>query len=157
MARRLLSRLHSARDLQESVAHLIENHMFSYTPDWSDAAVRRFIRKVGPGCVDDLIALREADNQGSGLAAEAGHLAEFAERIRAELAGNVVLGRNQLAIDGDDLMTDLGVGQGPLLGRILDDLTERVIAEPALNDRAILLDLARQAISDGRLVDNPDS
>ena len=32
---------------------------------------------------------------------------------------------------------------GPLLGRLLDELTERVIAEPALNDRAILLDMAR--------------
>jgi hypothetical protein len=30
-----------------------------------------------------------------------------------------------------------------MLGRILNELTERVTAEPALNDRAILLELAR--------------
>lgn len=157
MAASFLDRVHAPRALQARVAHLVRMHMFAYEPGWSDTAVRRFIRKVGPGSIDDLLALRAADNQGSGLAAEAGHLAEFAERIRVELAANVVLGRNQLAITGNDLMTDLGVGQGPLLGRILDDLTERVIAEPALNDRAILLDLARQAISDRRLVDNPNS
>jgi hypothetical protein len=77
--------------------------------------------------------------------------------VGAELAAHVVLGRGQLAIDGNDLMAELGVPQGRLLGRLLDDLTERVVAEPALNDRAILLDLARQAISEPRLVENHSS
>ena len=65
---------------------------------------------------------------------------------RTELAGNAVLSRDQLAIDGNDLMVDLGVPSGRHLGRLLNYLTERVIAEPALNDRAILLDLARHEI-----------
>jgi putative nucleotidyltransferase with HDIG domain len=157
MARDFLSALHAPRALQERVAHLVRQHMFAYEPNWSDAAVRRFIRKVGAGCTDDLLALRAADNEGSGLPADAGHLAELAARIRAQLAANAVLGRNQLAVDGNDLMTELGVPQGRLLGRLLDGLTERVVAEPALNDRAILLDLARQEISDRRLMDNPTS
>ena len=157
MARDFLSALHAPRALQERVAHLVRQHMFAYEPNWSDAAVRRFIRKVGPACTDDLLALRAADNEGSGLPADAGHLAELAARIRAQLAANAVLDRNQLAVDGNDLMTELGVPQGRLLGRLLDGLTERVVAEPALNDRAILLDLARQEISDRRLMDNPTS
>jgi hypothetical protein len=49
------------------------------------------------------------------------------------------------------------VSQGRLLGRLLDDLTERVVAEPALNDRAILLEMARQAMSDPGLVENHSS
>ena len=122
--------------------------MFSYQPNWSDAAVRRFIRKVGPGSIDDLLALRAADNEGSGLTAEAGLLPELERRIRDELAAHVVLGRQQLAIDGHDLHSELGIPPGRALGRILDELTERVIAEPALNDRAILLELAH-AIGDG--------
>jgi tRNA nucleotidyltransferase (CCA-adding enzyme) len=157
MAGDLLGRLHAPRALQDRVAHLVRQHMFSYGPTWSDAAVRRFIRKIGPGCVDDLLALRAADNEGSGLPPDAGHLAELASRIRTELAANVVLGRDQLTVDGNDLMAELGVPQGRLLGRLLDDLTERVVADPALNDRAILLDLARKQISDGRLVENRNS
>jgi tRNA nucleotidyltransferase (CCA-adding enzyme) len=157
MARDFLARLHAPRALQERVAHLVRHHMFSYQASWSDAAVRRFIRNVGPGSIDDLLALHAADNEGSGLAADAGHLAELASRVGAELAAHVVLGRGQLAIDGNDLMAELGVPQGRLLGRLLDDLTERVVAEPALNDRAILLDLARQAISEPRLVENHSS
>jgi hypothetical protein len=129
--------------------------MFMYEPSWSDAAVRRFIRKVGPGCIDDLLALRAADNEGSGLPADSGHLAELASRVQAELAADIVLGRNQLAIDGNDLMAELGLPPGRVLGRLLDDLTERVMAEPALNDRAILLDVAREEILDRHLVENP--
>jgi putative nucleotidyltransferase with HDIG domain len=146
MAREFLSGLHAPRALQERVAHLVRNHMFSYQPNWSDAAVRRFIRKVGAGSVDDLLALRAADNEGSGLSAEAGLLPELAQRIRQELAAHAVLGRNQLAVDGNDLRSELGIPPGRLLGRILDDLTERVIAEPALNDRAILVELARALV-----------
>ena len=147
MARDYLATLHAPRELQERVAHLIRNHMFSYQANWSDAAVRRFIRKVGPGSIDDLLALRAADNEGSGLSAEAGLLPELELRIRAELAAHVVLGRHQLAVDGNDLRSELGIAPGKKLGRILDALTERVIAEPALNDRAILLEVARALVS----------
>lgn len=157
MARDLLARLHAPRVLQERVAHLVLHHMFSYQPGWADAAVRRFIRKVGPGCIDDLLALRAADNEGSGQPADSGHLAEFASRIRAELAADAVLGRHQLAVDGNDLMSELGLPPGPLLGRLLDELTERVVVEPALNDRTILLDLARQTVLDGRLAQHLNS
>ena len=154
MARDYLAGLHAPRALQERVAHLVRHHMFAYEPGWGDAAVRRFIRNVGPGCIEDLLALRAADNVGSGLPPDAGGLAELAARIDAELAANVVLGRSQLAIDGTDLMRELGLLQGRLLGEILDGLTDRVVAEPALNDRAILLDMARQAILERELEQN---
>ena len=48
------------------VAHLIRNHMFWYETHWTDAAVRRFIRKVGLDYIPALFALRRADNIGSG-------------------------------------------------------------------------------------------
>jgi len=46
-------------------------------------------------------------------------------------------------------MQELGIGPGPQLGRILDALTDRVIADPRLNDRPRLLSLARD-IAAGR-------
>jgi tRNA nucleotidyltransferase (CCA-adding enzyme) len=156
MARDYLGRLHAPRVLQERVAHLVLHHMFMYQPNWTDAAVRRFIGKVGPGSIDDLLALRAADNEGSGQPADADHLTELASRIEAQLAMNLVLTRNDLALDGSDLMTELGLTQGPLLGALLDELTERVVSEPALNDRQILLDLSRRLIFERRLVENPD-
>jgi hypothetical protein len=92
--------------------------------------------------------LREADNAGSGLPPEAGRLAELKARIAAELAADAVLDRRGLAVDGTDLMRELGLPQGPILGRILDALLERVIADPTLNDRPTLLLFARSMIPD---------
>ena len=127
--------------------------MFSYEPNWSDAAVRRFIAKmdgIGPGALEELLELREADNVGSGLPAEAGRLAELRARVAAELAAEVVLDRRGLAIDGDDLISELGLEEGPRLGRILDALLEQVIADPALNDRPTLLLLAQAMQTEDR-------
>jgi tRNA nucleotidyltransferase (CCA-adding enzyme) len=153
-ARSFLERLHSPRTLQEGVAHLIGQHMFTYEPAWTDPAVRRFIRRVGPGSVDDLLALREADNAGSGLPVTAGRIEELRARVTAEIAAGLVIRREQLAIDGTDLMAEFGLAQGPLLGSVLEELTERVVAEPALNDRGALLEIARESITNRAMSDN---
>ena len=144
----LLTRLHAPRAVTERVVHLVRQHMFTYDPDWGDAGVRRFIKRVGHGHLDDLFALREADNVGSGLPPGAGRLDDLRRRVRAELEAEAVLERGGLAIDGDDLMRELGVPQGPTLGRILDELLERVIADPRQNDRATLLLLAQGLLAD---------
>jgi poly(A) polymerase/tRNA nucleotidyltransferase (CCA-adding enzyme) len=150
MAERLLDRLHTPRAATERVVRLVRNHMFTYEPSWGDAGVRRFIQRVGVEAVDDLFALRRADNVGSGVPADAHGLDELVSRVEAELAASVVLDRSRLAIRGDDLMAELGVPSGPRLGRILDELLDRVIAEPKLNDRATLLLLAESMLADDR-------
>jgi tRNA nucleotidyltransferase (CCA-adding enzyme) len=156
MAVEILSRLHCSRALQEDVARLVLNHMFSYQPNWTDAAVRRFIRKIGPGTVWDLLDLREADNAGSGLPAGSGDLADLRARLRHEMAGPIVLGRAQLKVNGTDLMTELRLPPGKELGLVLEALTERVVADPKLNRRKALIELARELVASGRRVDNPD-
>ena len=153
LAGAFLDRLRSPRAVRERVVELVRHHMFSYESNWSDAAVRRFIGKMAPlgdGALDELLALREADNMGSGLPATAGRLDELRARISTELAAELVLDRSGLAVDGADLMSELGLGQGPLLGRILDTLLERVVADPALNDRPTLLLLAQAMLTEDR-------
>jgi putative nucleotidyltransferase with HDIG domain len=148
MARALLERLRLPRAVTERVVHLVRNHMFAYEPGWGDAGVRRFIQRVGTDALDDLFALREADNVGSGMPVDAHGLDELKARVAAELAASVVLDRSRLAINGDDLIAELGLPQGPHLGKILDELLERVIADPKLNDRASLLLLAESMLAD---------
>lgn len=148
LAGELLDKLRSPRAVRERVVHLVRQHMFSYEPAWSDTAVRRFIGKIGAEAIDDLFALREADNLGSGSAPDAGGLDALRERVARELEGELVLDRSKLEIDGRDLIEELGLRQGPQLGRILDELLEKVIVDPALNDRATLLLLARSRVAD---------
>jgi tRNA nucleotidyltransferase (CCA-adding enzyme) len=148
LAEKLLDRLHLPRSAVGRVVHLVRNHMFTYEPDWGDAGVRRFIQRVGIDAIEDVFTLREADNVGSGVPVDAHHLGHLKARVDAELAASVVLDLSRLAIDGDDLMTELGMPAGPRLGRILDELLERVIADPRLNDRATLLLLAESMLAD---------
>lgn len=143
MAEVLLTRLAYPRREVTEVANLIRNHMFSYEPRWSAAAVRRFIRRVGRAMVDDLINLRRADNVGSGLAPGAGHVDELAARAAAELQAGSPLTLRELAVDGKDLVDGLGLKPGPKVGELLERLLGSVIADPSRNTREQLLAEAR--------------
>ncbi len=143
LCRELLERLHYPRAVVDRVVTLVRQHMFTYEDTWSDTAVRRFIGKIGRPGLEELFELRRADNLGSGLEADAAGLAELRGRVEAQLAAEVAIDRHDLAIDGDDLITELGLEPGPGIGRLLDGLLDRVLADPGLNDRPTLLLLAR--------------
>ena len=134
----IFRRLKTSNEERETVRHLVANHMFSYTPDWSDSAVRRFIRRIGIENINPLFALRVCD-----MTATTGHKADprmllaFTDRINAELERECALSIKDLRIDGNRLI-ELGVPKGPMIGRILNALLEEVIEDPSLNDKEAL-------------------
>ncbi|HEX2141500.1 MAG TPA: HD domain-containing protein, partial [Candidatus Limnocylindria bacterium] len=143
LAGRLLHRLRMSNADIVRVTRLIRHHMFNYGREWTDAAVRRFVRRVGGDLLDDLLALRVADNAASGAVEGAdGGVAELERRARQVLAGDA-LEQRQLAVNGHDLVAGLGLRPGPEVGRILDRLMDAVLDDPALNSRERLLALAR--------------
>lgn len=147
-AAKLMRRLRFSRPDIARVEHLVRQHMFVYGPEWTDAAVRRFVRRVGPDVLDDLFALRQADNIASGAREpEEGGLDELRRRTEAVVAGDPI-GPKQLAVRGEDLMTELDLEAGPMVGRLLDQLMEAVLDDPALNRREELLRRARQLLQD---------
>lgn len=155
----VLDRLAVGRREADVIVRLVRWHMFNapISPDdtsgptggeggpraWSDAAVRRFIRRVGTDLVQDLFLLREADNVGSGQPGRSGGLDELRDRVEAELARRVPLGLGDLAIDGDDLQRELGIAPGPEIGLVLSRLLDSVVTDPERNTRERLLDDAR--------------
>ena len=143
LAEALLARLAFPRREIELIAALIENHMFNYEPRWSGAAVRRFIRRVGRDRIDDLLKLRAADNVGSGLAPDAGRLADLRRRIDDELRSNPPLSLADLAVRGDDLTGELNIRPGPVVGRLLERMLRLVITDPAQNRHDVLIEHAR--------------
>lgn len=145
LAAGVLERLRAGRARTERVVRAVRHHMYAYDPDWTDAAVRRFVRRTGEVDRELLFALRRADDHASGAGAAADRRqAELERRVGVELeahAGLLVHGR--LAIDGHDLVRELGIDPGPDVGRILDRLVEAVLDDPSSNRPDRLLELAR--------------
>jgi tRNA nucleotidyltransferase/poly(A) polymerase len=129
--------------------HLVRHHMILYGPEWTDAAVRRFIGRVGPGQpMADLFALRRADTAASaGPEARDAAAAELEGRVAA-LRGSAVLTVEELAINGSDLMRELALAPGPEVGRLLEVLLQAVLDDPARNEPGALLALAREAAAE---------
>lgn len=140
LANALLERLRFAHATRERIVHLIREHMFDYRPEWSDAAVRRFVRRVGRDRVAELFDLRIADALGNGTRdPDPRRLAAMARRIDGVLAGSAALSVRDLAVDGDTVMQAIGLPSGPEVGRVLERLLEEVLDDPALNTRERLL------------------
>ena len=56
--------------------------------------------------------------------------------------GERALTVRELAVDGTDVMERLGIPAGPAVGRILAELLEAVLDDPAQNERERLLEIA---------------
>jgi tRNA nucleotidyltransferase (CCA-adding enzyme) len=127
--------------------------LFHYD-QWTDAAVRRWIKRVGRDRVEDLFALNEADLRGKADQIEAEAMApllQMREHVARVLAAGAALSVRDLAVDGRDLMRELGLPPGPRLGRLLDQLLDRVLSEPGLNARGALLEAARALVAAGEV------
>jgi len=146
LSARVLRRLRVPTTTTASVVHAIRHHMYAYDDTWTDAAVRRFIRRVGLHRLSLLFTLRRADDAASGVGrAGERNQAELERRIAAELqASPDLLRQDRLAIDGNDLQREIGLTPGPRIGRILDGLMEAVLDDPSRNTRETLLEHARE-------------
>jgi len=105
---------------------------------WSDAEVRRWLRKVGRGAareVLDVAASLEDEDSLEGLRA----------RVEAAIAAGVPLSVAELAIDGNAVMAALGMTPSRALGTLLSGLLERVLDDPSRNTPEALMELAREA------------
>lgn len=144
MASKVLKRLRFSNALEARVCHLIRHHMFHYEENWTDAAIRRFVARVGTDAIDDLFLLRRADTYGAvGRQVDDPRLAEFRDHIERTLRKDSALAIRDLAVSGDDL-AELGVPRGPVMGALLKQLLETVLDDPALNERSRLLEIARR-------------
>jgi hypothetical protein len=149
LAAGLLDRLRVPGSDAARIVHAVWHHMYAYDDEWTDAAVRRFIRRLEPIGTSLLFGLRRADNAASGVGVigEATQ-AQLERRIAIELERQPdLLLRSRLAIDGHDIQREMGIEPGPRIGLILDRLMERVLDDPSLNERSTLLRLAAEDLA----------
>ncbi len=145
LASKIANRLRLYKKEVQRVFILVRYHMFHYQEHHSDASIRRFIRRVGFENIDDILDLREGDRLGSGAKKTSWRLEEMKQRIIEQL--NQPMGLDDLNINGNDLMSELNLKPGPILGEILDKLLEKVLENPALNSKEQLLEEAKKLLS----------
>ena len=149
IARKLLTKLRFSNNEINNVCHLIENHMFHYKESWSDAAIRRFVVRVKPENIEDLIDLRLADMYGKynmpiqiKESNACDLLIQLQDRIKKIQEENSAFTLKSLAVSGKDLM-EIGIPSGRLIGKILDSLLETVLDDPKQNSKDVLLNIAK--------------
>ncbi len=150
---KLLRRLKYSKKFVEAVVHLVRHHQYKYDREWTDKAVRRFIRGVNLtqedlGDLDNypLFLLRQADRMGNKMKA---HLpitmkqGDFQRRIQQVYGSSTAHSLRDLCVNGDDLKRELRLKPGPVIGNIMQHLFDVVEGDPQANTRKALLGLAR--------------
>lgn len=138
MAAAILTRLHFPRAAVEKISTLIRWHLFKYDPDQgiTDSSVRRLIRRVGPAHMSDLVKVRICDRMGMGVPKALPYrLRHFQFRVEKILREEETPSVKKLKINGDDVMSILGIAPGVRIGKILEVLLQEVMDDPVKNTR----------------------
>ena len=137
MADGVLRRLKAPTALRERVVLLIDKHMVWL--EVSKSAIRRWISRLGPEAMDQLMTLQSADTGGKGTEDPAENpyfsgIRAIMDQIEAE---NACLTLKDLAVNGHDLMA-LGL-HGREIGNALNRLLSLVLEDAVPNEKAALM------------------
>jgi len=143
MTEEILQRLKFPRRETERVALLVAEHNWHFQPEWNDATVRRVLARVGVENLPALWALRRADLNARGRLVEEGlaNQAAAEARFQREVDRASALKVTDLAIGGEDVMRQLRIPPGRVVGQVLLRMLEYVLDDPDLNTPEALLRL----------------
>lgn len=134
------------------ITHLVKHHMRLMNVPQSDSGIRKLIRDLGAENIEEFITFRRADMVDNPQ--KHVRIIEFdaeCDRIRKVLASSPVLDSRGLVVNGHDIIEHLGINGGPIVGKAIQFLTERVIEKPDLNTRDQLLSLLEKFHEDSNL------
>ncbi len=146
MAETILRRLKFDNKSMDKILLLIKYHDREIVPQPS--AVSRAANVIGENAFIDLLKVKRADRSAQNSEAMEKGLVDvdLIERVYLELLEqNNCLRLRDLAIDGQDLIR-MGFQEGPEIGRVLVALFDRVLEDPALNDREMLLGMVSEIL-----------
>jgi tRNA nucleotidyltransferase (CCA-adding enzyme) len=126
----------------ERMTLLVQHAKLELRTEETEPALRRFMAKVGPGNIEDLVSVARARLQARQPELLPG-LEALHGRLRALVAAKPPLSAKELALNGGAIMAALGVGPSPLVGEATRFLVERVLDEPSLNTPEQLTELLR--------------
>jgi len=131
----------------DRILRLIRHHDRHILPE--PKAVAKAVHAVGEDLFEDLLKVKHADKSAQNPVYISEGL-EYVQRIRGLyselLEKEHCFGLKDLAINGQDLI-GMGFVQGREIGLVLDMLLQRVLVEPSLNRREILLRIAEEYLA----------
>jgi poly(A) polymerase len=153
MARKRLTALRFPNDVVRDVSTLVELHLRFHgygDGEWTDAAVRRYVRDAGP-LLDRLHVLTRADctTRNTRKAERLARAYDSLERRIAELREQEELDKIRPDLDGNAIMAILGIKPGPVVGRAYRYLLELRINQGALGPERATEELLRWAAAEG--------
>lgn len=143
-AKNILKRLKTDNDTLEAVVHLIRWHDYRFV--LTPAGIRKAASKIGKDYMELLFEVNRADTSAKNPErnGEKYEKLEMAKRLYFDvLSQGECVNLKELNINGKDLIGE-GFQPGRDLGDILNRLLAAVIEEPKLNQRDILLALAKK-------------
>jgi poly(A) polymerase len=152
MAREILTRLRRPAEVIEPVVHLIAEHLRIgiYDENWTDGAVRRFLRETAP-ITERLFALSRADITSSRPQRVAAALAKVDALYRRceEIKAQEDVEKLSSPLDGHDLMNIFGGQPGRWIGEIKDYLLGLVLdGQLSQDDKETGERLAREYVAE---------
>ncbi len=161
MAKRRLTALRFPTDVVKDVSRLVELHLRFHgygEGEWTDSAVRRYVRDAGP-LLTRLHVLTRADctTRNRAKAARLARAYTALERRIAQLSEQEELARIRPELDGNEIMRVLGVPPGPVVGQAYDFLLELRITEGELGRDRLIQELLRWAAAEGIVPPDPGS
>jgi len=147
-ARRILKRLKFDNNTLDNIEHLVRWHDYRF--ELTPASMRKAVSMIGKEHMELLFEVMRADisAKNAQLADSMYETLEAARRIYADIIrrGDCV-SLKELNIKGKDLI-EAGLKPGKKIGEILNRLLAAVIEKPELNDRTVLIQMARQMIDE---------
>lgn len=137
IAKRIAERLRFSVKDSEKLYLLVRWHQFSVDERQTDSAIRRFIRRVGRENTHDMIDLRVGDRLGGGARETSWRLEEYKRRI-VEVQKQP-FSVTDLKISGFDIMKVKKIKPGPEVGKLLNELFDKVVNKEIENKKSELL------------------
>jgi poly(A) polymerase len=158
MVRTRLKALRFPASVVDDVSTLVGLHLRFHgygSGEWTDSAVRRYVRDAGP-LLTRLHALTRADctTRNKAKAARLARAYDGLEERIAELGKQEELAQLRPDLDGNEIMEILGLPPGPVVGRALRFLLDLRIERGPLGREEAIQELLRWAAAEG-LTDGP--
>ena len=145
MSKRILSKLKFDNNTIKIVSKLIEHHLvLNVDTMLTKYEVKKLLNDVGKNNISLLFKLQRADINSLDNPKIFLDKVNYTEKLTNEiLENNEPLTIKDLDITGEDLISNLGLKPGKIIGDILNYLLDKVLENPNLNSKEILLNLAK--------------